>query len=68
MLSAAIVPSSSNVSVLAAPIELALALAVSATASAACLCGIVTLAPRNPAGASARTVSPKRSGGTGSSW
>ena len=40
--------------------------ASSASASAASLCGIVTFAPRKPAPCSARTVSSKRSGGTGS--
>ena len=66
--SAATEPSSPNVSVLAAPISSALALALSASASAASLWGIVTLAPRKPAAGSARTVSSKSSGGTGSSW
>ncbi len=68
MFSAAIAPSAANVSVFAAPITLTASLAVSASSSAECLWGIVTFAPTNPAGASARTVSAKRSGGTGSSW
>jgi hypothetical protein len=59
---------SSNVSVLAAPTARAVSVASSARASAAYLCGIVTLTPRKPSSGSARTVSAKRSGGTGSSW
>ncbi len=50
----------------AAPTAAAVGVASSASASAASLCGIVTLMPRKPAAGSARTVSAKRSGGSGS--
>ncbi len=50
----------------AAPTAAAVGVASSASASAASLCGIVTLIPRKPAAGSARTVSAKRSGGSGS--
>ena len=66
MLSARIAPPDPNVSVFAAPTAAAVADASVASASAASLCGMVTLIPRKPAGASARTVSPKRTGGSGS--
>ena len=55
-----------NVSVFAAPTAAAVGVTTSASASADCLCGIVTLMPRNPAAGSARTVSAKRAGGSGS--
>lgn len=60
--------SASKVSVFAAPISRAAAVDASASASAASLCGIVTLAPTNPAAGSPRTVSSKTSGGTGRRW
>ena len=44
----------------------AVSVASSASASAASLWGIVTLSPRKPAAGSARTVSAKRAGGSGS--
>ena len=53
---------------LAAPMARAVSEAWSAIASATSLCGIVTFAPRKPAAPSARPVSAKSSGGTGSRW
>jgi hypothetical protein len=66
VLAAEIAPSPSNTSVFAAPIARAAGVVESAIANAASLWGIVTFTPRNPAPGSARTVSSKRSGGTGS--
>ena len=63
VLSAAIRPSGSNSSVLAAPIAAARGVGSVARASAASLCGIVTLTPRKPACGSAATVSANSSGG-----
>ena len=60
------IPAGPKVSVFAAPTAAAVGVAASASASAASLCGIVTLSPRKPAAGSARTVSAKRSGGSGS--
>ena len=68
VLSAVILPSASNVNVLAAPISRARGVGSVASASAADLCGRVTLTPRNPAPGSARTSSSNASGGAGSSW
>jgi hypothetical protein len=59
-------PASPNVSVLAAPIALAAGVRSTARSCAASLWGAVTLAPLKPEPGSARTVSAKRSGGTGS--
>ena len=65
MLSALIRPPV-KVSVLAAPIASTAGLTSSASSRAASLCGIVTFAPAYPEPGSARTVSAKSGGGTGS--
>ncbi len=67
VLSPWMVPSSRKLSVFTAPISRAASVSSSLSRSAASLCGIVTLAPTNPAAGRPRTVSSKSSGGTGSS-
>ena len=59
-------PSSRNTRVFTAPARSAEGETRSQSAKAASLCGMVTLAPRKPRSASARTDAAKRSGRTGS--